>query len=354
MTKYFKSFDTLRAFAAFIVMWSHLELIKGDNNLPNLHNSNFWFMPGGHIAVVFFFVLSGFLITYLLIKEKDKTGEIKLKDFYMRRIFRIWPLYYLIILLSFIFVKADRGIFSIFSSLTLFPNIPYALKEAWIGSPQIWSIGVEEQFYLFWPILLLKIPDNKIFKFLIVFFILYTFLPYAIYLFNINTIQSGKLAAFSSSYFYSTKFNCMALGAVFGYIYIKRTQLLSFFTKNITVYFFISLSLVLTFSRIRFPFFNDELFSIIYGLMIYGLAGNDLKIGNKLTSFLGRISYGLYMYHWLVFLFVIKFLPRLTDLVYYNISLYFISFSLTILISWISFNTIEKYFLKIKNRYNTI
>ena len=56
--QYFKGLDTLRAVASLIVVWSHLELIKKRNDLPNLHDAQFWFMPGGHIAVVLFFVLS--------------------------------------------------------------------------------------------------------------------------------------------------------------------------------------------------------------------------------------------------------------------------------------------------------
>lgn len=352
MLKYFKGFDTLRAFAALIVVWSHLELLKKIKGLPNLHDSNFWFMPGGHIAVILFFVLSGFLITYLLVKEKESKNKIDLKKFYKRRIFRIWPLYYLIIVLSLLFVRSDYSFTTYLLCLTLFPNIAAYTVGGLTGSPQIWSIGVEEQFYLFWPIILMKLPEKRIIQFLGIFIILYTALPFLFYYININTIQSGKLDMFFSVFFYGTKFNCLALGALLGYVVAKNMGIVRFFRNRILIVFFILLSIVLTFSKIRLPYLNDEFFSIIYGIVIVGLAVNpDIRIDNKITVFLGKISYGIYMYHWMIILFVLKVLPHTGNDFLYNTQLYFYTFGLTILISWISFNTIEKKFLQIKKKY---
>ena len=89
MKRYFKGLDTLRAIAALVVVIAHIELHKYLNNIPNVVNHPFIKIPDGHIAVILFFVLSGFLITFLLIKEKEKKGRISLKNFYLRRIFRI-------------------------------------------------------------------------------------------------------------------------------------------------------------------------------------------------------------------------------------------------------------------------
>ena len=103
MKVYFKGLDTLRAIAALVVVIGHIELQKKEIGIPNLINHPYIRLASGHIGVVLFFVLSGFLITYLLAKEKEKAGKIAFKKFYIRRIFRIWPLYYLILLLSFLF-----------------------------------------------------------------------------------------------------------------------------------------------------------------------------------------------------------------------------------------------------------
>src|SRR5690606_6627470 len=102
-----KGLGTLRALAALIVLWGHVELLKQREALPNLLDNNPLIFPDGHIAVILFFVLSGFLITYLLVRENEHFGKISYKNFLMRRILRIWPLYYTILLLSFLFINSE-------------------------------------------------------------------------------------------------------------------------------------------------------------------------------------------------------------------------------------------------------
>ncbi len=103
MKRYFEGLNTLRAIAALVVVVSHIELIKMENKLSNYFDT----VPDGHIGVVLFFVLSGFLITFLLVEEQNKYGKINFKNFYLRRILRIWPLYYLILFLSFVLFNPD-------------------------------------------------------------------------------------------------------------------------------------------------------------------------------------------------------------------------------------------------------
>ena len=98
---YFPGLHGLRCIAALMVIVTHIELFKARYGLPNIYHFNKDF---GVYGVDFFFVLSGFLITYLLFKEDDKFGFINLKFFYLRRIFRIWPLYYLLIIIVFLLV----------------------------------------------------------------------------------------------------------------------------------------------------------------------------------------------------------------------------------------------------------
>src|SRR4030095_16782856 len=97
--------DGLRFFSAMLVVLGHIESFKLYHfNLPSYYYSSF-FTNAGPIAVEFFFVLSGFLITYLLMGEKDsaeKLGKnISLYEFYRNRVLRIWPLYYVLILIVF-------------------------------------------------------------------------------------------------------------------------------------------------------------------------------------------------------------------------------------------------------------
>src|SRR5689334_8705907 len=99
---YLKGLNGIRTIAAFGVLLAHLKLWASD--LKNTINENPW----GPFGVTMFFALSGFLITYLLLKEKDQSnGKIAIRKFYVRRILRIWPLYflYLFICLTALFVE---------------------------------------------------------------------------------------------------------------------------------------------------------------------------------------------------------------------------------------------------------
>lgn len=95
---HFLGLNALRFFAAFLVVLHHAEQIRLKNDLFNL--KNFSLFNNGGIAVSFFFVLSGFLISYLLLKEVKQTGDISIKKFYVRRILRIWPLYFLLVFIG--------------------------------------------------------------------------------------------------------------------------------------------------------------------------------------------------------------------------------------------------------------
>jgi peptidoglycan/LPS O-acetylase OafA/YrhL len=92
--RHFHTFDALRFFAFLKVFLLHLPITA----FP-LFN---YLKGGGGIGVSFFFVLSGFLITYIILEEKSQTGRVNLKNFFIRRILRIWPLFYLMILIAFL------------------------------------------------------------------------------------------------------------------------------------------------------------------------------------------------------------------------------------------------------------
>src|SRR5436190_14915745 len=114
-------------------------------------------------GVNIFFTLSGFLITYLLLSEKARTADIAWRQFYLRRVFRIWPLFFLAVFLSFFVfphvfdvpffqVKTTPDFTQKFLlSLFLFPNIVFVRYGHIFFHGILWSIGSEEQFYLVWP-----------------------------------------------------------------------------------------------------------------------------------------------------------------------------------------------------------
>ena len=100
--RYFKGLNALRFFAAFLVVLHHAEQIRLKYGMFNLKQLSLF--NNGGIAVTFFFVLSGFLITYLLLKEQAYTSSISIGKFYTRRVLRIWPLYFLLVIIGTVFI----------------------------------------------------------------------------------------------------------------------------------------------------------------------------------------------------------------------------------------------------------
>ena len=161
---HFKSLDTLRFVAFLLVFWQH-----GFSNLFNPTFLNeFEFIDQlkntGVVGVHIFFVLSGFLITFLLFKEQNCNGKINLWHFYIRRILRIWPLYYLILILGFFIFPSLNYAFEYCPNYLLDFTFLNNLHIPTCNTPttsMLWSIAIEEQFYLFWPIVVITFGYNK-------------------------------------------------------------------------------------------------------------------------------------------------------------------------------------------------
>ena len=364
--KYLPGLNALRFFAAFLVVISHANI-----SLDKIGFQNFGFLPflnRGGDAVDFFFTLSGFLITYLLIIEINTSGTVSIKQFYLRRVYRIWPLYFLIVaigffLLGYIYPKLYHQSFFDFGlpeGLLLFiffmPN--YAAKNFAVGllNP-LWSIGVEEQFYIFWA------PMVKLFKrsllIMIVTFIATSLLFYSLFYYHLLPVSKNWEVFFLTQKFYS-----MAIGSLFGYVLYFHFD---WYNRSLFVHKIIQ-ALVLAIILWHYIFHQvaetglwfKVFFSFLYGFLILNVS----VISNKLfqlekpwLSYLGIISYGIYMYHMLID-YLLRFL--VTRLLFSHFSkfliipFYYISIvGLTILLAAMSHKYFEKFFLKLKDRLHT-
>ncbi len=373
---YFKGLDGLRAIGALTVVFAHLELIKSEFSIPNLLHLSFYKNTSGHLGVILFFVLSGFLITYLLMVEKNKFKTISIKRFYFRRILRIWPIYYLIlILLLFVFPNIIQlpynakpefaNLLDNYPTLLIFflmaPNLMCFGIPGIGGGFHLSSIGTEEQFYIFWPWLIkwfknLLIPLFFIF---IVFALAPNFLDYLNNHFfekNSTTYQFIKQLRIFTEFF---KIDCMALGGVFAYIYFKnKTKLLNIIFNRYTQILSLSIGFGCWILGVNISFFKDEIFALFFAVIILNTAVNPNKIisfNYKWLNYIGKISYGIYVYHWIIILFVLNFIIQFKENSFmFNIVLYTISIGLTILVSHFSFYKFEKYFLRFKDRFSQI
>ncbi|MBU1820427.1 MAG: acyltransferase, partial [Bacteroidetes bacterium] len=90
--RYFPNLNAIRSIAAFMVLFHHIEQAKNALGIANIYHLSI-VKHAGRLGVGLFFVLSGFLITFLLLQEKTNHGSISTRKFYMRRVFRIWPIY---------------------------------------------------------------------------------------------------------------------------------------------------------------------------------------------------------------------------------------------------------------------
>lgn len=145
------SLDGLRAVSIILVLFGHL---GGTPNFPKLDVSP-WLGDVAHLGVMVFFVISGFLITTLLMNEREKTGSTSLWKFYLRRILRIFPAFYTFILamvvanyLGWVHLNHADTLHALTYTVNYYP------QRSWVIG-HLWSLSIEEQFYLLWPLIFL-------------------------------------------------------------------------------------------------------------------------------------------------------------------------------------------------------
>ena len=383
---YFPGLNGLRFFAAMAVVVTHIELVKHFMGLPNLWGNrssniltlksavNTFVFEAGGLGVYFFFVLSGFLITYLLLVEKAKTGTIAVKKFYLRRILRIWPLYYLIVILGFFVVPYivngsisfsskelnDHFGINLFLYLIIFPNIAHAIFSPVPMISQTWSIGVEEQFYLIWPVLAKK--AGNIFKMLvIVFCIMIGLKVFVLILFKAG--YGSPTLAIIKKFLAMTKIESMTIGGMGAYLlYNYKTQFKNLVYQPIVLPMcLLCIPILILFTP---PAIQDGIhlvYSVIFLFIIANVSGNPdsiIKLENDVFNFLGKISYSMYMYHFMLIPLVIYLMKALgimpSNELIPQLVIYASVTALTILVSWLSYAYFEGWFLKLKTKYTII
>ena len=339
------------------VVISHITLALKQFNLnPHIFGSTKDGNPLGlflaEYGVSIFFVLSGFLITFLLQAEKDHQA-IDIKKFYLRRILRIWPLYYLYLIISIIVIITlglELNLKLLFLYLFYAANVPFILKTALPFLAHYWSLGVEEQFYLFWPWVNKKIKSLVISIVLLIFILIGT--KVLLHLFYPNSILESAI--------HITRFHCMMIGALGAVLYKKENKLfLKTADNKITqsICWLIVLMAVLNKFHIA-SFIDNEIISVVAILLIIG----QIRIKNRVVNleinimdFLGKISYGIYIIHPLLIFLFSKILSNLT--IYTPIKyiiVYCVITGTTIILSYLSYAYIESYFLKFKRRFEVV
>ena len=371
---YFPGLHGLRFLAAAMVIISHIETFKKDEHLPNL-DENIFIGVAGEYGVSLFFVLSGFLITFLLLTEEKETGRIDIPKFYLRRVLRIWPLYYLIVILAFFVLPhfletggAENVLkTSFWPKLGLFvfflPNLALKVLPVVPFASQAWSVGTEEQFYLVWPWIMRKFRSILPWIMAAIPFVLIGFRK--ILVLACNRLEEGKcfhLFSILGKFLDTFNIEFMAIGGLAAWILFqeKKKVLSLLFHPLSQVLLFLAIIVSFgtgLFGHVKFRYlFNAFLFAVL----ILNLAGNDktlLRLENPFFRFMGRISYGLYMYHALCFYLIFTLLKSFIcglPLFLLNGFLYLSVFLLTTGVAWLSYEFLEKRFLRKKKEFTVV
>jgi peptidoglycan/LPS O-acetylase OafA/YrhL len=341
-----KGLNGLRAIAAISVVIFHIRL-------PDFQFNYLWPKWIGLYAVTMFFTISGFLITFLLLKEKEKT-EISVRNFYIRRILRIWPLYfgYLLVALTIIYLQTPQKLPGTLPYYLLFAaNIPNLLNATLPYLKHYWSIGAEEQFYIFWPWLIKKSKNS--FKVILFFIIVILVLKTIAHLVSLkyHTVVPIEVLDY-------TRFECMATGGLGACLYLQKNKIFMWFTSNRITEILCWLYVCLTASGRHIRFVNHDTLSLVTVCLIvnFNFKKNALiNLDNRVFDFLGRISFGIYIFHPLIIYCLKHFLPQLNMTRGWELATFFFGvLFLTIGISWLSYEFFEKRFLKLKDRFTVI
>ena len=331
------------------------------------------FKSAGSFGVCLFFVLSSFLITELLIRERSKTGTVHIKAFYTRRILRIWPLYFFFLFVGFLLghlvpewnLETPR----LLAFLALLGNW-YVAVFGWSANPiaPLWSISIEEQFYLIWPGLA-KVGGRSAILLLSVLLLPVSCL--AIYLLARYT-QGASQAIWASSL---VQFEFFGLGALVALLLNGRVPLLSTSSRfamvaaagilwiGAEIFFHLRESVLLSgpLSYVT----GYQMVAIGCVLLLLGFLGVAQEWAPRGLIYLGKISYGLYVFHYLCLDLAMRMVApaaRAGNAIRYGRieiairSLGGISAGLllTILFAAASYRFLEKPFLKLKERFTFV
>lgn len=356
---YLKGLNGIRAIAAILVIISHILRVQNPV-LLSLNLDRYNKMGGAGVSV--FFALSGFLITYLLLLEKQKSN-ISIKKFYVRRILRIWPLYYLYlaITLAIIFLHIYKGPTPPESHF-----IPYyiffcsnLLFHVGLGGETLvhyWSLAAEEQFYLFWPHIIKKITIKRMLYGLIIFLSVFVLAKLACHL-----LKEKFAAVHYLDFIWKSQFDCMTIGAIGACVlFFNHLAVLKIIQSKycqITSWLLLAL---FAFSRFTVSIFlHSDLIAVCATFIILAQVTEKARVFNlekPALNYLGKISYGLYVIHPIVIWALTTAVLRLpfNNVIIFYITLFSGTLAITVALAHLCYNYYEKPFLRLKSKYTVV
>jgi peptidoglycan/LPS O-acetylase OafA/YrhL len=346
--RYVSYLDGLRGYAILLVIAGHFYILK------------IFFARFG--VTVFFFV-SGFLITKLLIYEFNKHGKIDLKNFYLRRLFRLYPaLIYMIITTCIVLLAFGFTIVwpDILSGLFYFTNYylayfkPILPDNYLLVSNILWSLSVEEHFYLIFPLLfaLLFSKSRKILYVLSVMLLL--FLVIRMITASILPMKQYSVVNYFTTHSRGDSILYGCVSALLIYQYNSKWYLKALQSR---VFFYAGMLLLLLGLVYRKDFFQATFAYSIFGIGLFFVVPSfsfvnakgwiNKLVDNSIAVYIGKLSYSLYLFHWVSL--------KIGNLLFAekNLNWYLFVVPATALLSMSSFYFVEKPFLALRKRFGS-
>ncbi len=372
--KHFAGLDGLRFISITFVVLHHLFHFKTNFGFTGYDYPVLLLI--GFYGIQFFFMGSGFLITYLLYHELQTYGRISLRNFFLRRIMRIWPAYYLLILLFLLALwqpffripgateaylaanpAASNRLFLFFLPHVqpfLYPTAPYVHHT--------YTIGIEEQFYVVWGLLFFVLRKRMVVFFWLVLLAMPVLnLAHQLSFAHLQKSggEPGWLQYFNSvvTYLKYSRFSTFAIGSLFGYAYFHRKAWINVFKKTGVQVLLYAVLFCSIYFNIEMPFFQYEYISLLMAcLMLVATFKKESLINYSAAgiSYLGKISYGIYLFH----IFAIVLACKITALFFpaeshpgITLLLCCLTIGLSVLFGELSYRWFETYFLRWKERF---
>ncbi|HYV91699.1 MAG TPA: acyltransferase [Chitinophagales bacterium] len=365
---YFKNLDALRFFAAIGVFLLHaLNVQIAGSDDPAWMQPLRDFSKTGALGINLLHVMSGFLISLLLLQEEKTLGKFSVVKYYLRRTLRIWPLYLLVITISFFVIPPLMNFFGNDFHETanplayyLFWGNFYILKYGYPYSPilaVLWSVSVEEQFYIGWPWLIRLFRKNRWMLFVIVILISISF--------RIYFRNDGKELFFNTLCIMSD----FAIGAFIASIAVNETPFflrLKKLSRRMIIPIYIIILLMIIFYH---PLFDSTFATVIerlilgigFGWVILDQAYSENRPFNlhRIPGFvwLGKRTYGLYCFHEVGIISAIKIMKAMNCIhspFQYSVLMPIIAFSITVVLAALSYRFFEKIFLDWKAKFEVV
>lgn len=363
---YFQNMDILRFIAAYMIVVLHSffgwkryfgnpEFITSQTS-PGVFNKIENIIHNFTIGVDVFFTISGFLITFLLLSEYEKNGKVDVMKFYIRRAFRIWPLYFLMILvaplLTYFLMEQSPGYLLHFLFAGNFDIIDQGTKS--VATDHLWSICIEEHFYLICPLLIAFIPVKKLPRALLtIILISILFRAYA----------ASYIPNYGSVLYLHTlsRIDILALGSLFGYLFHQKKLE---FNHSLPVRLIIYTIFILLLINVDYnecgTFFAATMKKYVFVLIAAYWMGNFLfnpdailSVKNfNLLHLFGKVSYGIYMFNPVI---IYLFLELYKKYNYTNFPLFVLLVNVSlVVVTALSYRFFELPFLNLKEKYAVI